>query len=266
MLVRFAGLFTDLNGSTWDDEVIEGIEFIQHSVLQVPFFLMSLMRYLNPAMDNMFMDSLQWVDQTYIAKHKTEDPASLRAMYYPNLHLYSTHGSSSQKRDPYQAMTIFLTRFLRKAGLSLGVYLLSFLPVVGRFVLPAASCYTFYNAVGIQPAVLVFGSSLFVPKRYIVVFLQSYFSSRSLMRELVSPSTQPKISLIYLLLRLLPARTILQPNALHFRSEETLVPRPLGSVVRFRVRVFHFSQDPLAGGSHLRHSRSIHGLSHHQNY
>lgn len=146
---------------------------------------MSFMRYLSPAMDHMFMDSLEWVDQTYIQKHKSEDPSHLRAMYYPNLRLYSQHAETAQKKDPYKAMGAFLKRFGKKAALSLGIYLLSFVPYVGRFVLPAASFYTFNKAAGWQPAVLVFGSGLFVPKRYLVMFLQSYFSSRSLMRELV---------------------------------------------------------------------------------
>ena len=69
--------------------------------------------------------------------------------------------------------------------MSLAVYMLSYLPYVGRFVLPAASFYTFNNAVGPIPATIIFGSGVFLPRRYLVVFLQSYFSSRSLMRELV---------------------------------------------------------------------------------
>jgi len=43
----------DLEGSTWDNEVIEGLSFIEHSVLQAPFFLMTMMRYLTPTLDNM---------------------------------------------------------------------------------------------------------------------------------------------------------------------------------------------------------------------
>lgn len=175
-----------MQASTWDEDIIHGIEFVENHVLQIPFFLMSFMRYLSPTMDQMFMDSLQWVDQTYIAKHKSEDPSELRALYYPNLRMYSQHAETKQKKDPYKAMIAFLQRFGKKAALSLGVYLLSFLPYVGKFVLPAASFYTFNRAVGLPAAVLVFGSSLFVPKRYLVMFLQSYFSSRSLMRELVS--------------------------------------------------------------------------------
>ncbi|KAL8983552.1 MAG: hypothetical protein Q9205_002238 [Flavoplaca limonia] len=133
------------------------------------------------------MDSLQWVDQTYLQKHKSEDPNTLRAMYYPNLRLYSTHGDTSKHKAPADAALTFLYRYSRRATMSLAVYMLSYLPYVGRFVLPAASFYTFNNAVGPIPATIIFGSGVFLPRRYLVVFLQSYFSSRSLMRELLEP-------------------------------------------------------------------------------
>lgn len=131
------------------------------------------------------MDSLQWVDQTYYAKHKSEDPTTLRATYYTELRMYQAHGETSKRRPPMDAALAFLVRFGRRAGISLAIYALSYLPVVGRFVLPAASFYTFNNAVGPVPATIIFGSGIFLPRKYLVVFLQSYFTSRRLMRELV---------------------------------------------------------------------------------
>ena len=131
------------------------------------------------------MESLQWVDQTYYQKHKSEDPSTLRATYYTELRMYQTHGNTSKQNSPLDAVLAFMIRYGRRAGISLVIYLLSFLPVVGRFVLPAASFYTFNNIVGPVPATVIFGSGLFLPKRYLVKFLTSFFSSRSLMRELV---------------------------------------------------------------------------------
>ena len=131
------------------------------------------------------MDSLQWVDYTYTEKHKAEDPSTLRPMYYPNLRLYETRDGSTHSKSTAEAVTMFLMKFGRKAGISLAVFALSYLPYVGRFVLPAASFYTFNKAVGLGPAALIFGTGIFLPKRYLVIFLQTYFSSRSLMRELV---------------------------------------------------------------------------------
>ncbi|KAI9822290.1 MAG: hypothetical protein M1827_000008 [Pycnora praestabilis] len=187
VLLWFLSLFMNFEAAQWDDKVVGGLDFIQNSVLQVPFFLMSLMRYITPTLDEMFMDSLQWVDKTYYQKHESDDPKKLRATYYPNLRMYATHGSTSSHKSPMDAGLMFLTRFGRRAGISLAIYALSHLPLVGRFVLPAASFYTLNNAAGPIPAAVIFGGGIFLPRRYLVVFLQSYFSSRSLMRELLEP-------------------------------------------------------------------------------
>lgn len=149
---------------------------------------MSLMRYVTPTLDNMFMESLAWVDKTYQQKHKDDDPGSLREMYYPNLRMYATRDGSTHSKSTAEAITMMLMRLSKKAGISLAIFGLSYLPVVGRFVLPAASFYTFNKAVGLGPAGIIFGTGIFLPRRYLIIFLQSYFTSRSLMRELVCSS------------------------------------------------------------------------------
>ena len=135
------------------------------------------------------MDSLEWVDLTYIQKHHSEDPSTLRAMYYPTLKMYSTHGELDKKarRTYLDGILLFAAKYGQRAGISLGIYALTFLPTIGHFVLPAASFYTFNKAVGPVPAAAVFGTGLLLPKRYMVSFLQTYFSSRSLMQHLLQP-------------------------------------------------------------------------------
>jgi len=163
------------------------LDFIQNYVLQVPLFLMTLMRYVTPALDNMFMDSLAWVDKTYYTKHEGEDPSTLRETYYPNIRMYPTRDGSTHSKSTAEAITMFLMRFGKKAGISLAVFALSYVPYLGRLVLPAASFYTFKSMAGWGPAGIVFGTGIFLPRRYLVIFLQSYFASRSLMRELLEP-------------------------------------------------------------------------------
>jgi hypothetical protein len=190
-LLWILSLVVNMDHAQWDDSVSSGLHFLEHSVLQVPFFLMTLMRYITPTLDQMFMDSLRWVDQTYVQKHKTEDPHNLRAMYYPNLQQYPMHAPKGDQAKPAlkKTLQVFAIKYGRKAGISLTVLALSYLPYVGRFVLPAASFYTFQNSVGPQPALAIFATSLVMPRRYLVTFLQTYFSSRTLMRELVSGHT-----------------------------------------------------------------------------
>lgn len=169
----------------WDESFFT---FIEEHVLQFPLFFMSLVRYITPTLDDLFMDSLQWVDMTYIQKHKhDEDPSKLRAMYYPSLRLYKKSDGSTNSTSTAENVSMFLFRFARRGAISLGVFLLSYLPYVGRFVLPAASFYTFNKAVGLGPAGIIFGTGILLPRRYLVIFLQSYFASRGLVRELLEP-------------------------------------------------------------------------------
>ncbi|KAL4881088.1 hypothetical protein BJY04DRAFT_64863 [Aspergillus karnatakaensis] len=187
LLIWTSSWIVNLEDATWDNSLLNGLDFLNKSVLQVPFLLMTLLRYVTPTLDEIFMQSLNWVDTTYVQKHKSEDPNTLRAMYYPNLVQYSTKDNKGQTKPVYEAIFAFLKRYGRKVGMLLGIYIASLVPIVGRFVMPAASFYTFHNAVGTTPAAVIFGTGIILPKRYLVTFLHSYFASRSLMRELLEP-------------------------------------------------------------------------------
>ncbi|KAL5120970.1 hypothetical protein ACEQ8H_001158 [Pleosporales sp. CAS-2024a] len=190
VLLWILSLCVNMDHSTVDEAVVDGLHYLEHTVLQVPFFLMTMMRYVTPTLDKMFMDSLRWVDQTYYRKHATEDAHNLRALYHKNLEQYPPHAPKPPTDDKVplkQAVLMYATKQARKAAISLAVLALSYLPYVGRFVLPAASFYTFRKAVGTQPAGAIFAASLLFPRRYLVTFLQAYFSSRTLMRELLEP-------------------------------------------------------------------------------
>lgn len=43
----------DMSSATWDDSLINSLHFIEDYVLQVPLFLMALMRYVTPTLDNL---------------------------------------------------------------------------------------------------------------------------------------------------------------------------------------------------------------------
>ena len=178
--------------------------------------------------------------------------------------MYSAHGDTSKHRAPMDAAFAFLIRFGRRAGISLAIYALSYLPIVGRFVLPAASFYTFNNAVGPIPATIIFGSGVFLPRRYLIVFLQSYFSSRSLMRELVRLPLAKVLTLQQIeLLMSSTARTLFLPNPFHKGAKEALVPRPRGCTIRIRCRLLYFPQDTAPRGLDLRYRRSVDRISDH---
>ncbi|KAB5526282.1 hypothetical protein GE09DRAFT_467255 [Coniochaeta sp. 2T2.1] len=188
LLLYLLSFVYDLSSTSWDDRVISTLHFIETYVLQIPIFLMTLMRYATPAMDNLFMDSLRWVDHTYSLKHSSDpDPSKLRPGYYEPLRRYPVRDGSSHSSSTAEALSLFLIRFAKRGAISLAVYLASYIPYVGRLVLPAASFYTFNRAVGLGPAALIFSTSIILPRRYLVIFLQTYFASRSLTRELLEP-------------------------------------------------------------------------------
>ncbi|KAK3305556.1 uncharacterized protein B0T15DRAFT_396559 [Chaetomium strumarium] len=188
LLLWILSFFVSLDRVTWDDTLVNSLSFIEDHVLQAPLFLMGLMRYVTPALDDLFMASLRWVDQTYVAKHKHDpDPSQLRAMYYPQLRLYRPTDGRTHSSSTAESITMFLYRFARKGAISLAIYGASYLPLVGKLVLPAASFWTFKRAVGLGPASMIFGTGVLLPRRYLVIFLQSYFASRSLVRELLEP-------------------------------------------------------------------------------
>ncbi|KAI5287053.1 hypothetical protein KEM52_001779, partial [Ascosphaera acerosa] len=188
----------------WDHVLYDWLRFFSDAVLQVPFLVMTLLGHITPTLDDLFMESLRWADATYLAKHAGEDPATLRPAYHPNLAAWPANarrsgarstaetqtsgGSGGGERVPAQAkVAAVLRRSARRTALSVGVYALSHAPHVGKYVYPAASYWAFRQEVGDLPAGVLFAAGLVLPKRWMVLFFQSYYSSRSLMRELLRP-------------------------------------------------------------------------------
>lgn len=56
---------------TWDDTVLNGINYLNKSVLQVPFLLMTLMRYVTPTLDEMYVSCSR-----HLAIQNTDKPDS----------------------------------------------------------------------------------------------------------------------------------------------------------------------------------------------
>ncbi|VVT45764.1 uncharacterized protein SAPINGB_P000879 [Magnusiomyces paraingens] len=89
-----------------------------------------------------------------------------------------------QSNHPFH---VFVRRSLRQAAFSMALYLLSFIPTLGRVVMPIASFYSFNSVVGTPTAVAIFALGYNVPRRYAVKFLTVFWGGRSLVRELLAP-------------------------------------------------------------------------------
>ncbi|KAK9441245.1 transmembrane protein UsgS [Metarhizium brunneum] len=120
LVLWFTSLLYPRDQVSWEDSVTDWLNFMGDSVLQLPFFLMMVMRHVVPTLDNL------------------EIPSQKEA-------------------------------------------------VIHKIYVEILSFYTFHKSVGLGPASIIFGSGLFLPRRYLIIFLQSYYSSRNLMNELLEP-------------------------------------------------------------------------------
>lgn len=173
---------------SWLGAVSDDVGFIGNHVLQLPLFFMAVMQHLSPTLDELFMQSLKWVDHTNRKKHEHTAHDKFRVDFYQNLKEYprfsAGYGSPNQSTNTLHRI---IFKYCRKGLVSLLVMSLSYLPGIGQLILPALSFYTFKNAVGFTFAGVIFGSSIVLPRRYLIIFLQTYFATRTLTRELLEP-------------------------------------------------------------------------------
>ncbi|KAK9367509.1 hypothetical protein V1509DRAFT_626155 [Lipomyces kononenkoae] len=202
-------------------KLINGIDFIQGSVINLSGLLIGLMRYLRPEMDEMFMESLRFIDKVYFKMHPEKAISSeaitrsnttvaqtgsettpCASRFYTPLSLYTTSSAqilsasrassaSASAEKEYIPMSNnaakFISRYFRRSILSVAIYFLSLIPYLGKIVLQIVSFYSFRKTVGIGPAIMVFSVAAFMPKSWLTIFLASYWGSRSLVRELLIP-------------------------------------------------------------------------------
>ncbi|KAK9383161.1 uncharacterized protein V2V93DRAFT_364423 [Kockiozyma suomiensis] len=191
--------------------IIQNVEFVEEHVINLSGLLIGLMRYLRPEMDEMFIESLKFIDQVYFNMHPekavavelpdgtlTQGPSR----FYSPISQYSVSSTQAtlNKRDPPEKKTNgtsvdfssnnaakFIARYVRRSVLSVGIYFFSSVPYLGTIVLPIVSFLSFRKTVGATAAVVVFGSGLFVPRKMLTRFIAAYWGGRSLCRELLIP-------------------------------------------------------------------------------
>src|SRR5579859_1654766 len=150
---------------------------------------MTVLRHIYPQpLDDLFMQSLEWSDRIYQDKHANDSQSGrpLRPLYSKALALYARSPSSQSTHR----MSKFVQRTAKRLAIGFVLYLLSFLPGIGRLVFPAAGFYSLYRALGedlILAAIIGSLGLLLFPKRTYVILVQGWLSSRALTRELLEP-------------------------------------------------------------------------------
>lgn len=130
-ILRFIAFLISVPGR-YDNSKVDGFllsvgRHVREGLVSLPFVGLLFMRYLYPKpIDQLFMESLRYVDtQTGVRPYAPALAArSFKINYWTNLRQY-------------------VWRSFKKGRIGIVVYFLSLLPLVGRFVLPAAGKFIF---------------------------------------------------------------------------------------------------------------------------
>lgn len=189
VLVKVAALATKSKGL---DHVVASLKSFQFNVLNISVFLISGSRYFNKQLDDLFLQSLQFVDQVRKAKH----PETER-VYHENLVALSTDERITDNRPTFdsikkkwatsQEFSTFMRRHINRTLMSVGAYFVSKIPFFGSVILGLISFLNLDGKIGTVNAAVIFGLLQLIPKRWAVLFLTTYWGSRSMLHDLLAP-------------------------------------------------------------------------------
>ncbi|KAI7864576.1 hypothetical protein BDF14DRAFT_1875877 [Spinellus fusiger] len=146
--------------------------FIHDSVSFIPLLALLFIRYLYAKpLDDLFMESLRYIDTC-----RPETPSYAEAM-----------AARHFRREYWANLKSYLQRTGKKLRLGLLLYVVSFLPYVGRFVFPAAGVYTTWRSLGNTQGIAVGVCFCFLPSWAILRLVRALVGMRALMRELLEP-------------------------------------------------------------------------------
>ncbi|KAI8393740.1 uncharacterized protein BYT42DRAFT_591371 [Radiomyces spectabilis] len=145
---------------------------IRDVIVMVPLVGLMLMRYVYPKpLDDLFMESLRYID----SQHPD------RAPYAPAFQ------KRNYRKEIWPQMKGYMKRMWKNLRLGLVIYALSFMPIVGPYVFPAAAAYATYRSLGNTQAVVVGICFLFLPQGATKTLVRALIGMRTLMRELLEP-------------------------------------------------------------------------------
>ncbi|RUP17002.1 hypothetical protein BC936DRAFT_139485 [Jimgerdemannia flammicorona] len=148
---------------------------IRDALMSVPLVGMLFVTYLYPRLlDDLFMDSLRYIDVQEAMQEGRRPYASALAEY-------------EFKVDYWGNIVQYLKRTYKRFKLSILVYALTFVPLIGRFVVPLAGAYTVIKSLGLSLGVAVGVTSYILPPGYGIQILSTLFAMRALTRELLEP-------------------------------------------------------------------------------
>ncbi|ORZ17638.1 hypothetical protein BCR42DRAFT_490357 [Absidia repens] len=156
---------------------------IRDMVSYVPVLALLFIRnaYRKP-LDDLFMETIHYIDDIGKKKHDKEEATTYTMALVQRSAMYS-----NKKKEVWPSMKSFVLRTWKKVRLGLVIFLLSLLPVVGRFVFPAAGAYTTFKSLGNTQGIAVGICFVFLPRWATMMLVRALIGMRTLMRELLEP-------------------------------------------------------------------------------
>lgn len=189
ILVKFAAVVTKSKGL---DHVVASLKSFQFNVLNISVFLITGSRFFNKQLDDLFLQSLKFIDQVRQAKYPDTD-----RIYHENLVSLRTDetitngrptlDSIKKKWSTSQEFSAFMRRHINRTTLSVGAYFVSKIPFFGSVILGLVSFQNLDSKIGTVNAAVIFGLLQLIPKRWAVLFLTTYWGSRSMLHDLLAP-------------------------------------------------------------------------------
>lgn len=173
------------------DHVIAGLKSFQN-VLNISMVLFSGSRYFNKHLDQLFLQSLKFFDEVRLLKHPDSD-----RVYHESLVALSTDEKIEDSRPTIKEIKLkwatsrefatFMKRHIYRTALNVGAYFVSKVPVFGSIILGLVSFLNLDSKIGTVNAAVIFGLLQLIPKRYAVLFLTTYWGTRSMVHDLLAP-------------------------------------------------------------------------------
>lgn len=178
------------------DSIAHNLGYFQKNILNLAVFAITGIRFLKPDLDELFLTSLKFIDNVYVAKH----PERSEHQYHDNLlevsdKLNDLHYSKSTNwftsvKDKYRnsgEFSSFLQRYFKNSLFNISIYFLCKVPKIGPIILGIISFQNFNEKVGTVAASIIFLVLQTLPKHYSVLFLTIYWGSRNMIHDLLLP-------------------------------------------------------------------------------
>lgn len=166
---------------------------INEMISYIPVLALLFMRNVYPKpLDDLFMESLRYIDERNgIDTVHGQDMVQHTPGYIETLERIQTTQKQlhqpKQKKDKWKGVILFLKRTWKQVRYGLFLFLLSLIPVVGRYVFPVVGAYSTFKTLGKTQGVVVGICFLFLPRWATMKLVRTLIGMRSLVRELLEP-------------------------------------------------------------------------------